>query len=67
MLIDATTLTGATKVLEKIRRYSPYRYGGKWFIFRHNDYCHCHRSKSYIFKKAKKLGIYNLEWCEYGE
>jgi hypothetical protein len=55
MITHGKTINEAAANLEQLRRYAPYRFGGKWFIAVLNGEAYAYRSKRDLLSKARKL------------
>jgi len=62
MLIDADCVQDACKQLRNFRAWSPYRYGGVWFLAQINETeVVCFRTKQTVVKHLLAANVVNIE------
>ena len=54
---EVTTLSEGAAYLYQMRRWKPFRFGGKWFLAKLGDEIHAFRSKAPILSQMKKRGL----------
>ena len=57
ILGNVSSLEEATRQLLLLRKYKPFKYGGRWFVMYHCGEGFAFRSMKAIHNKAAKLGI----------
>jgi hypothetical protein len=60
MEYENTTLEEAAKTVLNLRRYAPYRFGGKWFLATIGTTTFVRRSVDALKKRAAKAGVSEL-------
>jgi hypothetical protein len=63
MIVEGSTVQEGVSTLLTLRRYAPYRFGGKWFVAIVKGECVALRSVAQLRKKAVKAGEETLSYA----
>lgn len=61
MKINASTAQEAAEVLVDLKRWSPFRFSGKWFVTAINGQGLAYRSEKSLLNAMKKAGAQSVE------
>lgn len=59
-------LVEAIKRLQYVSQYSPYKYGGKWYLAKIGKWVWAFRTKRPLIKRAQEAGLEELSIIEFG-
>ena len=60
MKLEGKTIEEASKAIEFLRRFAPFRFGGTWFIAQLGDEFEAYRTKAAAFKNAAGNHVYKV-------
>ena len=65
--LEPDNIQQADKDLISLRRWAPYKYGGKWFLVHIKGQTYAYRTMASIHKKLSKLDILTFEVLQVGD
>jgi hypothetical protein len=66
MILEGNTIQEAIETLSKLRRWAPYRFGGKWFLAMIEGEVWAFRTKKPLLNRAIKAGMQSLDMISVG-
>jgi len=65
MKLSGTTLQEAAGFLKQLRRYKPFKYGGRWYIFKIADQSYAVREFTTMQDKMRGAGLTYVEYIPF--
>jgi hypothetical protein len=65
--LEPDNIEQAAKDLISVRKYNPYKYGGKWFVVHIQGQTYAYRTMAAISKRQTALGVYCFDVVTVGK
>lgn len=67
MIIGEDSVEKAVQALGNFRRWSPYKYSGRWFLAKINEDVFAFRTRKPLLVRASKAGLKEIEITQFGK